>query len=395
VRQPGRTTSRTLLLVALLVVATGGLVGGLQAPRGRLSDARLQRIRAWEHAVTRHTAGASDQPLTALAAWDAADVMETVKDYLESRHTFPNHVLRRAAMLHADVALLAAEDRSRETGAREGLLVLDGVVVRPLGQSAHWVVGRRLLDAIDPSPEKDAFVLRWYEATAAAMLEEGNLAAAKPHLERALDLLPREASIQFLVGFYHQANVGPTVLPVLTMRLRAAGGKSKDWTWGSAATESADWHRKRAERHLREAVRLDPGHVEARMRLALALLEADDAGEAAGHLRVASDAAPDGELAYFVQLLLGQAEERLGHAREAAACYDRAAVLQPQAASPRLARAALARLGGDRSKALEEVRSLATPLVPPQMDADPWWIFFRWQSRPAAKLLAELRGMAG
>ncbi len=388
-RQPGRTTSRTLLLVAVVVVAAGAVGGGRQ--RERLTDARVERLKALGRAVASHTAGATDRYVVELAAWDAADVTETVRDFLKSRRKQPNDVLRRAAMLHADVALLATEDRSRETGARQSLLVLDGVVVRRLGQSAHWVVGRQLLDAIKPSPETDAFVLRWYEATATAMLEEGNLGAAQLHLQRAIDVLPREASIQFLAGFYHQASVGPTVLPVLRMRLRAANGQPRVWTWGSAATESADWHRKRAERHLREAVRLDPGHVEARMRLGLALLETSDEAEAARHLRVASDAAPEGELAYFIQLLLGQAEERLGRAREAAACYDRAAILQPRAVSPRLARAALARLGGDRDAALEDVRSLAAPPVLPQMDADPWWVFYRWQSRPAATLLAELR----
>lgn len=390
-RLPAETGPYSLLLFTVLVIVTGALVFGHQSQR--LSDARLERLKTLGGAPD-HTPGASDRHLVALAAWDADDVWEAVGDLLESRRHVPNRLLRCAAMLHADVALLATHDRSRETVAHDSLLVLDGVVVQPLGQSAHWAAARRLLDAIDPSPEKDTFVQRWYEATAAAMLQDGNLAAAKPHLERALDVLPRQASIQFLAGFYHQANVGPTVLPVLRMRLRAANGQPRIWTWGSAATESADWHRKRAERHLREAVRLDPGHAEARMRLGLALLEADEAGEAARHLRVASDAVPDGELAYFIQLLLGRAEERLGHAQEAEACYGRAAVLEPSAVSPRLARAALTRLGGDGNRALEEVRSLAAPPVPPQMDADPWWIFFRWQSRPAGKMLAELRGMA-
>jgi tetratricopeptide (TPR) repeat protein len=417
------------VVATLLVVAIAVPIDGRAAQRANESAPAppewLQRLSTWSSAVTDHTPGASDLHLVELAAWSADDVKSVVEDYLGLRRQLrgrgdgaeiehkkyrvkaaelrtlavftaateadANAILRRAAVVHADVALLAALDWSRSTGKPDTIQVIDGVVVGYDGQSAHWIVARQLLDVIEPSPEGDPFVASWYNAVATALLENREFSSAKPHLEHALDLLPRDAGLRYRAGCYHQATAGPALVSVLRMRQRLADRTPKGRGGITTEVESPEGHWKNAEKRFREAVTLDPGHIEARIRLGQTLLQLDRPDDAAVELRRAAGTARDGDLGYLVHLLLGQAEERAGRWPAAAACYERAAAIVPDARSPRLALAALARRAGDRDGAWHDLQPGVTPPVPRQIDVDPWWRFFQWQSVPSKTLLDRLR----
>lgn len=386
----------------------------------------LVRLKTWSRAVMQHEPGQLDVAAVELATWTTYSVNGVVADflslhpdlkqkrplYLESnsaraytkktlgsadmrsievfQSTAPdgtNRVLRRAAMLHADVALLAAVDWSRSTGVADSVMVLDGSVVGLEGQSAHWVAGRTLLDAIEPAPSGDPYVRLWYYALAIEFFQGGNLAAAKPHLEHALKILPDDARVQFGSGYYHQAAGAPSVQAAYRSQKRLAE-RTKTRSSGLDDAES-NW--KTAEKRFRRALALDPGFAEARVRLGATLLNLDRVDDAAGQLRQVAAGVGHPVLDYLAQMLLGAAEERLGHRPAAAACYGRAAALFPEARSPRFAMAALDRRGGARLDAWRQVARATAPPVPAQADADPWWTFTRWHAKPAKTLLAELR----
>jgi tetratricopeptide (TPR) repeat protein len=394
------------------------------------APAWFQRLERWGDAIVTHEPGTLDTAAVELSAWTAEDITTVVADYLalsaalrkaitrggaaEFTHKkfrltsreLRKHavfregppgdflrVLKRAAMLHADVGLLAPYDLSKSTGARDTVTVLDGVIVGYDGVSAHWAAGRRLLDAIEPAPAEDVFVRLWYHAVAAALLNDENLSAAKPHLEHALLVLPRDANVHYESGYYHQAHTGPSIRAVMRMQERTAARMNRSRVSLSPESETAESHHKQAERSFRQAIALDPGHVESRVRLGMVLLQLNKASDAAGYLRDAAKHGTDPQLVYFAQLLCGQAEERLGRLDAAAAAYARAAVLVPEARSPQLALAALDRGRGAREKAWDVAKPAVEPPMLEQITADPWWTFYRWQSTSAEELLEEARAM--
>jgi hypothetical protein len=93
-------------------------------------------------------------------------------------------------------------------------------------------------------------------------------------------------------------------------------------------------------------------------------------------------------------MLLGRAEMLLGHRDAAVEQYGRAAALFPEAQSPPLANAQLARRHGDRTSAWQFLGRVLDANVPGRSLFDPWWMFYRWQLRSAATLLADLHALA-
>jgi tetratricopeptide (TPR) repeat protein len=408
-----------MTVVLLVLIAWPG------AARSAAEPEWLVRLKAWSRAVMQHEPGRMDPAVVELAGWTAYSVHGVVADFLSlhpdlkqklplevevtpgrpytkktivdvdtrSVEVFQNHaggtnrILRRAAMLHADVALLAPLDRSQTSGIADTMRVVDGRVVDVVGLSAHWAAGLSLLDAIEPAPRDDPWVRLWYYALAIEFLEGGNLAAARPHMEHALKTLPDDAWAQFSSGFYHQAAGAPSAQAAYRA-MKRLGQRTKTRSPGIEEAES-NW--KVAERRFRRALALDPGFVEARIRLGETLLNLDHPDEAAVHLRQAAAGAGHPVLDYLAQMLLGAAEERLGHRPAAVACYRRAAALFPEARSPHFAMAALDRRGGANLDAWRRLARVASPPVPVQFDEDPWWTFTRWHAKPAKTLLAELR----
>lgn len=385
----------------------------------------FDRLQSWSASVEQHDPGVPDASVGRVAWWSAREVDEVVEDYLSLsaawrrgdrtvRHrgctlvaddlrswpvfagpgaTAFNRVLRRAAMFHADVALLGPDDASTHAGRDATVMVLDGVVVGRSGLSAHWPAARRLLDAIVPSPQGDLFVAAWYNATTAALLLSGNLVGGKQHVEHALRLLPSDANLQFQSGYFHQVSVVPSLEAFVRQRAHELRDTARGRSQAGAVLLQLDEHRKAAERRFREAIRLDPSHHEARVRLGLALIQLGRLEDSVPYLRQAVSSSAGAELSYVAQMLLGQAEERLGRRTEAEACYEEAAALYPLARSPRFALAALLRSAGRTPEAWSIVENVTAPPVPEQIEADPWWTFDQWQATSDRVLLDAVRDM--
>ena len=108
-----------------------------------------------------------------------------------------NRILHRAAILHADVAMLVIPLLPGRTGcsARATVLVQDGNSAGTGCISFHWAHGRMLLDAVRPDPGKDEVARLWYLATITFLLEIGDFANANLQIDArppALSGRPRD-----------------------------------------------------------------------------------------------------------------------------------------------------------------------------------------------------------
>jgi tetratricopeptide (TPR) repeat protein len=293
-----------------------------------------------------------------------------------------NRILQRAAMLHADVAMLVVPFLPGGAGcsSRATLLVKDGSGVGAGCIVLHWEAGRQLLDAVRPDPGKDPIVRLWYQATITYLLEIGDFANADLQIARARLLLPRDADILFQHGFYHEGVASPL--------LQTAAFES------GSDMRGAKVHLDEAEDLYRRAVRQNPQFVEARLHHGYVLDQLGRYGDAAEELRLVAAAAAAGpRLQYYAELFLGHAEESLGNRAQARDRYMRAEALYPGAQSPLLALALLARQVGDRALAQEAMQKLLALSQTRDGDADPWWGYHRWQSRGFKDVLAELHAL--
>jgi hypothetical protein len=147
-----------------------------------------------------------------------------------------------------------------------------------------------------------------------------------------------------------------------------------------------------AETALRRAIELDPALVEARIRLAHVLGERDKAAEGAVLAREALATPLPPFLGYYGAMVLGRNEERLGHAAEARAAFERAATLFPQAQAARVAASALDLAAGRVDAALASIMAVLGPDAPPDR-TDPWLWCYRVHEPQALILLDGLRAM--
>ncbi len=222
------------LLLVLVVVAVGDTFADAVPPQSASAPQPahdLPRLREWIDAVDRHIPGQPDGAAIDVASWSRAELEGLVLD-LQSllqlittpdRPRFPralraftprerqelqdlavreaqrvanypasrrqeiteagakravNRLLKRATLLHTDVALLvpATADRTDQASApvprsllapRSSVQVLDGRQVGVTYYGTHWDLARLLLDELIPYPAGDGTVRQWYRAVAA------------------------------------------------------------------------------------------------------------------------------------------------------------------------------------------------------------------------------------
>jgi tetratricopeptide (TPR) repeat protein len=290
-----------------------------------------------------------------------------------------NRILLRAAILHADTAILLFPSLAGRAGCHERaapLLVKDGKVTGDSCLGFHWTHGRLLLDAVTPDPGRDAAVRRWYIATVTYMLEKGDYASADLHIARARQVFPDDPAILFEHGYYHEAFAAPfTQTAALEAGIKVRGA-------------IADLEE--AEKLYGRAIRREPRFMEARVHRGrvLGLLGRDQ--EAAEELRLALPSVAGSKDRYFAELFIGDAEASVGNSVAAHEHYRQAAALYPRAQSPLLALALLARQLGDRAGERDAMRQLLA--LPParNMTADPWWLYHRRQTVDYRARLIEL-----
>ena len=303
-----------------------------------------------------------------------------------------NFVLKYGALLHTDIATLAPERTvpvSRRPNAVQRFRVdmADGQPTNMYDVGVHWEIGRMLLDAVRPSrgdrvaPARDPMVRDWYRATSAWMQYEVHYELA--HVARAVALFPDDPMILFLCGTQHEAYATPRVQAV-ARAVTAPPGMFID-------PQSDGYELREAQALLRRAVAADPDFAEARLRLGRVLALRSEFADAERELTRSLDGLDDPTNQYYARLFLGAVQVATRQDGAARASFVRAADLFPEAQSPWLALAALARRGGDRVAALRSMQTVFA--LTPDADArpDPWWRYDVWQARKADDMLDALR----
>jgi tetratricopeptide (TPR) repeat protein len=306
-----------------------------------------------------------------------------------------NRLLKRGAMLHADIAMLTQEGLIRATEpavpgtppSRGPIQVSDGRAGGTDSADRHWEMARALLEIVAPEPARDEWVHRWYLAAAARMRRDRLLASSEPLLGRARQLFPKDAAFPFYGGCLHETEASPAIQVAYETTAPSQNGRTAPWLSGS--------HWNQAVRLFTEALALQPAWPEARLRLGRVLGLLGRHKEAAAALRRALDETDDPSLVYWGSLFLGTEEQSLGRDGEARASFERARALRPGAQAPRLALSQLARRAGDRSQALAELRAVLA-LPPDEVSRyDPLWDYHLSRGSEANVLFAELRRQLG
>jgi hypothetical protein len=420
--------AKPCLIVALLVSPA---LAQRIVPPPEIATYRAAVAGTWVDAVLRHVPGQEDAAIDAVRSWSRDDLHHAwagasvviallqnpdrrrfVVRWSESRipvnissadvrqmavkarqlrqHPGRDGFLKRAALLHGDVAMLTGPSGVREPFTASFLLPRrvfattgDGTQEGIRGGDVNWEFGRILLDGVD-NVGNDRDVESWYAATMAYLIAVEHY--DNPHFQHAERLFPRSAEIRYLMGCFHEALADARVQSVLR-EIRVPASTTLDVR--SERSELND-----AAEHFRAAVEHAPQHHEARLRHGRVLGRLGRHQDAASALRDAHASIEDPLLRYYAALFLGAEEEALDRLEPARARYEEAAMLFPGAQAPHLALSQLQHRRGDRQ--------LARDVLAPALDRgnqesdDPWWTYYISCGRDAeARMQATHRAIHG
>ena len=297
-----------------------------------------------------------------------------------------NDILKRGALLHTDVAF-RADPVVTWSPNPEPLFLLKTSVNTSDGRETgvsyaidHLEMARRVLDLVTPDPrrdlatypERDAMVRDWYRATMGVQLETRSLDIK--HKTAATDLFRDDDEVLFLAGAMHETLASPAYQRgVATRSVR-----------GVTFIDTERTELNRAEELFRRALKVNPGHVEARMRLGHVLAQRGRRAEALTELRAANGASGEPLVSYYAALLIGREETDVDPAR---AAFQRAATLYPRAQSPRLGLSELQMRSGNLQAATRELEPIWAAGASASRDDDPWPSYFTAAGRRGRSLL--------
>lgn len=309
-----------------------------------------------------------------------------------------NDMLKRGAMLHADIEILlprrqdvAASDVRPGPGGVT-LFMNDGQQTGLANTVSHWNMGRRLLERVRPLDSKNGFktrpdpgaddvVRRWYVTGGAYMMRMRLIEIG--HFSRALELFPEDPEVLFLGAAAHDYFAGVRTQAVMRA-LKAPREVSSSF---GVMEEGAEL--RLAEQLYKRVLEREPTLHEARIRLGRVVGLRGRHKEAVEQLRLGL-ATSEPLLTFYVHLFLGSEFEALGNGTEARQSYERAAALQPTAQSPLLGLSRLAEQAGDRAAAQRLVAQLIK-LPSNEERTDPWWVYEIVPARALDALVTDLR----
>lgn len=366
-------------------------------------DERLARLLRWRGAVDRQTGVGTPLDGPDLSDWTRDDIRGVVADlgqlvaWMAAQRENParalarlptdgrlahgltlrtldeaNALLKRGALAHATVAILAA-DRPAESPRRfasdEGVVVIirDGQQVGISASQIHWEAGRALIAGLQPAPAAVPGVREWYRATAAYLHYHYFLGDLDPHLDEAIRLFPDDAYVHLQRGALHETYASARVQSTRASTVVPRGRRS--------VVRARRDHLEQANRDFRRALDLDPTLAEARLRLGRVSADLGRHHEAIPLLEAAEQALDDPALRYFCALFVAASYAARGDHDAARRAYERAASRFPAAQSPLLGLASLQWQTGQRHEAMASLRRLvALPRDETARD-DPWWLY--------------------
>jgi tetratricopeptide (TPR) repeat protein len=354
-----------LLLAVLQAVAEGA--GGTEAPR-------LQHVPYYLSVAAHYASADRTEALREIRSWPPARIETAVSElrgqarHLRSAPTAPEHVdfhlVEAAILMHAETGLLglqtlnAAEAKTHLRASTNLFEWSRGAAV----EARNWATTRRFAFRKSGGPSASGPVVTerivpgdYYVALAAAALALGFPPTARPFAEKARDLAPLDPAAHLVFGC-------------------VAEGLAQVQLLEHAESAASAW-RARAQRALRDAIALDAGLLEARLRLGRLLLHEARLEEAQALLREVDAAAHDDGRRHLARLLLGRVAEARDRPEEAARFYGRALEAWPDSQAARLALGrCLERTAGPAAARPLVAASLAASQRPDRA-ADPWFLY--------------------
>jgi tetratricopeptide (TPR) repeat protein len=422
-----------LALFVLLIAASLPAAAGLKTrlyDQSRSDQRALELLDDWVKAVGAHEPGRLDAAVLGIAGWDRDSLLRVrpyVRHYVDvlgatwrlrrmpraslwevdaavvaasavaTSQEHANDFIKRAALLHTDVVLLAQlvpgvvpppkprSGQSRLEREEEQPLVIargpDGRFSNFELGNLNWDYARDLLDAVTPAPANDATVALWYRAITAGFAAAYSFGEAYPHIQRARWLLPDDPGVLFGDAAIQETLASPRIQDFIRVTTLPNG---QNFIFVSSERE----HLERAESMLRRALLRDPAFAEARVRLGRVLSQRGQHEAALAELNAVPPQA-DTVLTYFLHIVRGDAHRALGRLDAAERSYRQALELFPKAQSARLALGHLARMRSDREGALDLLQPSLTAATP--RDDDPWWEYHRGDGRNIDSLFRQLR----
>jgi tetratricopeptide (TPR) repeat protein len=337
----------------------------------------------WLDAVERHVAGADDQWVSQVQAWSLDDLQAALSALGRLDRPNADAVLKRASVLHTDVAILRHKPGGYNLpdNGRPSVLIRDGETLGSGAGTYHWAFARLCLARL--RLPVDEYERRWYQAVAATLHQFGDYPELELHFEKGAGRFPDDPILEFYAGAMHEAYSGPHVQ-------RSRDGQERLPSNSRTGPPAALPGTERKEQELaadafRRALKADASLVEARIRLGEVLDAQGKHDEAAAELQRALTATLTPRLEYWGRLLLGRAEHARDHLDAAARAFERARVLFPDAPAPVFGLSQVARDRGERDTALTRLRELPNAMTL-SLDADPWWNYY-WTHDPDAPTL--------
>ena len=245
---------------------------------------------------------------------------------------------RAAAMLHTEAAFAINPDRRF---------------------SIHLEAARMLVRGMSGDDRARPFVQRWHALAVALYTMRNDLVAARQELNRGMAEDGNKRDLELAAGVLSE------------MAVRNAEHNLRG-LWNTV-------NRDRLERQLKEAVAayeralaIDPGFLEARLRLGWALLLNQSSQHARDQLEQVAARAARADVQYLAHLFLAAVDERDQRLDEAAREYEAAHAAAPhQTSFVALIRIERARGRDDRAQRLAtEFAALSA-----RSDEDPWWYY--------------------
>jgi tetratricopeptide (TPR) repeat protein len=365
-------------------------------------------VEQWREAVAEHEPGKLDAAVTRISLWPYSEMQEVIAKVTqlarlavlrlsamkeaqrllgltddEAKSGDASRVLKRGALLHTDIALLAPSlmtwmPGSAHPGNAQGAVVVMDCRTIGTDDGAHWEFAAVLLDEVYPQPADDDMVRQWYLATIACMHSLHQFGHAMPQITRAQLIFPSDAGILFYSGVLHEAFAAP----------RSQNAMPPPGSHFGIGSEESEL--RLARQALQLAVAGDPQFAEAHLRLGRVTGLLGNHDEAVAELEQAAAALTDPRFSYYAALFLGHEQEMLGHRDAAREQFECAAHLFPTSQSPLLALSQLASRAGDAAGALLAVeRIFKLPLDNSRRD-DPWVDYTYAHVRSAGVLMAEM-----
>ena len=237
-----------------------------------------------------------------------------------------NYVLRRGALLHADIAMLVGEgtepvSTTRAPGPERIRMNISDGLETDIGQVAtHWEIARMLLDYVKPAGSRQARAGTRRDGPPVVPRDgrvdaDGWRATTRCTSIAAREIFPADPDLLFLSGCQRETYAAARIQSVIRTAVLPTGVRLDI---GSDEDEL-----RRAETFLGRAVKANPDMPEGRLHYGRVLSLRNRHAEAVSELRQALASMDDELLRYYGELFLGAAEEALGHFDAARDAYAR------------------------------------------------------------------------